>query len=225
VRTPEGRLRWLARLAWLLTVPFVRYEIRGGACARTQPVGIVAANHRSLFDVIAGLIALHHFRRYVRVLIAREYAEGKWTAPLCRAIGAIPVDRGEGGRPVFDVAIGALHDGIPILVMPEGRLHWDPAAPLSTGPAKTGISRLAVGAGVPILPAALVGTERVFPATAKVPHLNPFRRKRVVVNVCDDVLWLDGDDHEANTEQVMATIRDLMSEAAALPPAGPAGPA
>ena len=208
---PETLLRWLARLARVLTAPFVKYEIRGGACVPQHTSGIVAANHRSLFDVVAGLIALHSFQRYVRILIAREYLEAKWTAPMARAIGAIPVDRGDSG-PVFDVAIATLESGVPILVMPEGRLHWDPDAPLSTGPAKNGISRLAVGAGVVVLPAALIGTERVFPAGARFPHLNPFRRKLVIVNVADEVLHLSGDDHVANTESVMAEIRRLMAE-------------
>jgi len=212
VRTPEARLRWIARILKLLTAPFVRYDIRGGACAPDFEVGIVAANHRSLFDVVAGLIVLHHFGRYVRVLIAREYVDGRWTAPLCRAIGAIPVDRGETGT-VFDAAISAMRGGVPILVMPEGRLHWDPDEPLSTGRAKSGISRLAVGADVVVLPAALIGTERIFPAGARFPHLNPFRRKRVIVNVADEAMVLSGDDHAANAEAVMAEIRRLMAEA------------
>lgn len=210
--TPESRLRWIARVLKVLTAPFVRYEIRGGACAAELRVGIVAANHRSLFDVVAGLIALHHFGRYVRVLIAREFFDKRWTGLLCRAIGAVPVDHGDSG-PVLDVAVAALRDGIPLLIMPEGKLHWDPERPMSTGRAKTGISRLAVGADVVVLPAALVGTEQVFPATAKVPRLNPFRRKRVIVNVADEPMRLTGNDHTANAESVMAEIRRLMVEA------------
>jgi 1-acyl-sn-glycerol-3-phosphate acyltransferase len=211
MRTPESRLRWIARILKVLTTPFVRYEIRGGECAPRLQVGIVAANHRSLFDVVAGLIALHHFGRYVRVLIARDYFDKRWTGLLCRAIGAIPVDRGESG-PVLDVAVAALRDGIPLLIMPEGKLHWDPERPVSTGRARTGISRLAVDADVVVLPAALLGTERVFPAGAKFPHLNPWRRKVVTVNVADEPMWLTGTDHAANAESVMAEIRRLMVE-------------
>ena len=211
MRTPESRLRWIARFCKVATAPFVRYDVRGGACAPELEVGIVAANHRSLFDVVAGLIALHHFRRYVRVLIAREYFEKRLMGLLCRAIGAIPVDRGDSG-PVLDAAVAALRDGIPLLIMPEGRLHWDPDRPLSTGLAKTGISRLAVGAEVPVLPAGLVGTQHVWPADRPLPRLNPFRRRRlVVVEVADEPLWLTGDDHPDNTERVMAEIRSLMA--------------
>ncbi len=219
MRTPESRLRWIARILKVLTAPFVRYEVRGGACAPDLEVGIVAANHRSLFDVVAGLIALHHFRRYVRVLIAREYFEKRLMGLLCRAIGAIPVDRGDSG-PVLDAAVDALKSGIPLLIMPEGKLHWDPEQPLTTGRAKTGISRLALDADVPVLPAGLVGTQHVWPAHRPLPRMNPFRRRLVVVNVADEPMWLHGDDHTANAEAVMAAIRHLMADGEAmLPPA------
>ncbi len=212
MRTPEARLRWIARALKVLTAPFVRYDVRGGACAPDLAVGIVAANHRSLFDVVAGLIALHHFRRYVRVLIAREYFEKRFMGLLCRAIGAIPVDRGDSG-PVLDAAVEALKGEIPLLIMPEGKLHWDPEQPLSTGRAKTGISRLAIDADVPVLPAGLVGTQHVWPAGRPLPRMNPFRRRPlVVVNVADEPMVLTGDDHAANAEAVMAEIRRLMGE-------------
>lgn len=218
MRTPESRLRWIARVCKVVTAPFVRYDVRGGACAPDLAVGIVAANHRSLFDVVAGLIALHHFRRYVRVLIAREYFEKRLMGLMCRAIGAIPVDRGDSG-PVLDAAVEALQSGIPLLIMPEGKLHWDPEQPLSTGRAKTGISRLAIGADVPVLPAGLVGTQHVWPADRYLPRMNPFRRRRVVVvNVADEPMWLQGDDHAANAEAVMAEIRRLMTDGEAMLP-------
>ena len=219
MRTPESRLRWIARACKVATAPFVRYDIRGGACAPSLEVGIVAANHRSLFDVVAGVIALHHFRRYVRVLIAREYFDKRLMGLMCRAIGAIPVDRRDSGH-ALDAAVEALKNDIPLLIMPEGKLHWDPEQPLTTGRAKTGISRLAIAADVPVLPAGLVGTQHVWPAHRPLPRMNPFRRRVVVVNVADEPMWLHGDDHAANAEAVMAEIRRLMADGEAmLPPA------
>jgi hypothetical protein len=99
---------------------------------------------------------------------------------------------------------------VPVLVMPEGRLHWDPDDPLSTGPAHSGVSRLATQGACPVVPAALAGTERVLPADAKLPRFNPFRRKVVACVVADDPMWLTGDDHAANAEAVMAAIRELL---------------
>jgi 1-acyl-sn-glycerol-3-phosphate acyltransferase len=206
-------LAWLARIAWLLTVPFVRYELRGGRCAKEMKVAIIAANHRSMYDVVAGLIGLHHFGHYPRLLIERQYVEGGITGPFARAIGAIPVDRGGDPRIALGDAIAALRDGVPILVMPEGRLHRDPDDATTTGGAKTGISRLAVGAGVPVVPACVIGTTAVMPPDARFPRFNPFKRKHVLMLVADDPMWLEGDDHRANTDQVMKEIEALLREA------------
>lgn len=208
--TPERNLVRLARVLGALTAPFVRYDIRGGRCAEELRVAVIAANHRSMFDVVAGLICLHHFGHYPRLMIERRYVDGWWTGPFARAIGAIPVDRDASGRAAFDSGMQALRDGIPIIVMPEGRLHWDPADPGSLGPTKTGVSRLAQGAAVPVVAAALTGTERVLPANGRLPRLNPFRRKTVVCNVADDPLWLTSDDHRANTDLVMEAVRALL---------------
>lgn len=209
-KAPDQVLAWLARIARVLTAPFVRYEIRGGRCVSNVHVGVVACNHRSLFDVVAGLVGLHHFRRYPRLLIGREYVEGRWTGPFARAIGAIPVDRTSSGGTSFESAVAALRSGVPVLVMPEGRLHWDPERPGELGPARSGVSRLAVAAEVVVMAAGLSGTERVWPASSRLPRLNPLRRKRVVINVADEPLVFHGEDHQANTDRVMEAIRSLL---------------
>ena len=209
---PARVLANLARIIAFFTAPFVRYDIRKG-CAEQLSVGVVAANHRSMFDVAAGLVCLHRLGHYPRLLIEKRYVESRWTGPAARAIGAIPVDRAGARGASLEHAFAALSDGIPVLVMPEGRLHWDPEDPLTTGPAKSGVSRLAVGGQVPVVPVGLSGTERVLPAGAKLPRFNPFRRKVVVCQVAEEPLWLDGKDHVANTALVMAAIVDLLRQA------------
>jgi len=178
---PERALGFLARLCRVLAWPFARFDIDGGDEAnRTIRTGIIIVDHRSLFDVVAGLIVLHRFRRYPRVLIERKYVESKWTRPFARAIGAIPVDRGAGRGDAFAAAIEALDQGVTILLLPEGRIHWDPDEPLSTGPSSTGVSRLAEASGAPVVAAGMIGTERVWPPTRYLPYLNPFRRRPIV---------------------------------------------
>ena len=85
--TPERVLAGLARVFRVLGAPFVRYEIHGGGCATDLHVGIIAANHRSLFDVIAGLVCLHHFGHYPRLLVERRYVE-KGLVGICAAASA-----------------------------------------------------------------------------------------------------------------------------------------
>lgn len=207
---PERNLVWLARIAWVITAPFVRYDMRGGRCVTELSVGVIAVNHRSMFDVVAGLVCLHHFGQHPRLLIERKYVEGKWTAPFARAIGAIPVDRVNGGGTSVEAALFTLRNGTTIVMLPEGKLHHDPHDPRSVGPTRTGVSRLAVGAQVPVLAAALGGTADVMPPNARLPRLNPYRRKHVICNVADELIWLTGDDHRANTDRVMAAVQRLL---------------
>ena len=218
--TPEQNMARIAAIVKVLTAPFVRYELHGQEYVAHTHVGIIAANHRSFFDVPAGLIALHHFKRYPRLLVASTYFERRSTRRFMRSIGAIPVDRERKSGTAASTAVEALRQGVPILVMPEGRLHWNPADPLATGPTWPGVSRLAVAAKVPVVPVGISGTEAVWPASKKLPRLNPFRRKTVVIRLSESLLHFECDDHEANTDEVMAHIRALLAVLAGAPPEG-----
>ncbi len=214
---PARVLANIARVLTVLTWPFVRFDIREG-CAQRVFKGIIVANHRSMFDVVAGLICLHRLGHYPRLLMERHYVEEKWTGPLARAIGAIPVDRAGAKGTALDHAFAELRRGVPVLVMPEGKLYWNPDEPFTTGPAKNGVSRLALGGDVPVVPVGLSGTERVMPPKARLPRFNPFKRKVIVVQVADDPMWFTDDDHAANTAAIMAAVEDLL-RLAALPAA------
>jgi len=199
----------------VLTWPFARFDIAGGRDNDRLGAIIIVVDHRSLFDVVAGLVVLHRFKRYPRVLIEKKYVDSKWTRPFARAIGAIPVDRKAGHGEAFRAAVEALHEGVTILILPEGRLHWDPEDPLTTGPSSTGVARLAEAANVPIVCAGMVGTEEVWPATSKLPRLVPFRRRRITVRVGDEPLPLVEGDQREQTDQVMAEVVRLMTIAQA----------
>lgn len=212
--SPDHALAGLARVVWLLSLPFVRFDVEGGSMNERVGAAIIVANHRSLFDVAAGLVVFHRYRRYPRVLIEKKYVDSSWTRPFARMIGAIPVDRSTGRGEAFTAAVRELQAGRSVLVLPEGRLHWDTADPLSTGRASTGVSRLAEASGAPIIAAGLVGTERVWPAGRPLPYLNPFRRRRPIsVRIIDQELYLDGNDQRARTEVVMSEVRRLMGDA------------
>jgi putative phosphoserine phosphatase/1-acylglycerol-3-phosphate O-acyltransferase len=207
-------LAWLARLARVLSWPFARFDVDGGdAMNGAVDTGIIVVDHRSLFDVVAGLIIFHRYRRYPRVLIEKKYVDSKWTRPFARAIGAIPVDRAAGRGEAFAAAVEALQSGLTILLLPEGRIHSDHTQPLSTGRASTGVSRLAEASGMPVVAAGMIGTELVWPAARYLPHLNPFRRRPVVTcRISDRPVVFTGTDHTERTEQAMADVRRMMAE-------------
>lgn len=207
------RLRFLAWVLWLLCLPFVRFEVRGGACLRTRDGWILSGNHRTVFDFAHALIGLWHFGKDGRILIASEFFANPWYRPACRFVDAIPVHRSTDPGGAFDAAVQALRAGDNVCIMPEGTLHWDPSDPLSLGPFKSGVSRMAVRAGAPVLPLALVGGERVWPKGARLPRLNPLRRKTVVLRLADEPLWLSGDDHRGNAAKVREVQQALVVEA------------
>lgn len=210
---PELILRFLARLLRVLIAPFVRLEVRGGACADRLETAVIVANHRSMGDSVVGLVVLHHFRHYPRVLIAREFVESRWTGVFSRAGGAIPVDRGGDPNRALDPAVETLRAGAPILVMPEGRLHVDADDPGTTGPAKTGAARLAARSGMPVVIAALSGTAEAWPPDRRLPVFNPFRRRVILCRVADEESFVDGRDARADTERIMAELRALLERA------------
>lgn len=207
------RLRVVAWLLRLLSLPFVRFEVRGGECLRQRDGWILSGNHRTVFDFAHALAGLLHFGKDARILIASEFFDNPLYRPMVRLIDAIPVFRSSDPRGAYDAAVAALKAHDNICIMPEGTLTWDPAEPLALGRFKTGISRMAVAAGAPVLPLVLVGGERVWPKGRKLPTINPFRRRTVLLRLADEPLWLSGDDHRANAEKVREVQHALLAEA------------
>ncbi len=208
-------LRLIALLFRAISFPFVRYEFRGGACINDEPGWIMSANHRSVFDFPHAVLGLEHFRHYARIMIASEFWENpayKWAVT---AINAIPVYRKTDPRGSYQAAIDALAAGDSICIMPEGGIHWDPDHPLDLGRFKTGVSRLAVQAGAPILPIALIGGDRIWYTRTRFPQVRLFRRRVVLCRVADEPVRLTGEDHRANVDHLREVQQDLVRRATA----------
>ncbi|TDC75767.1 1-acyl-sn-glycerol-3-phosphate acyltransferase [Micromonospora sp. KC606] len=131
---------------------------------------IFAGNHLSVADeLFLGTVVPRHLAFWAK----SEYfngsgAKGAFSKFLLTGLGAIPVERG-GGRAAlsaFDAAIPALRSGDLVAVYPEGTRS--PDGRLYRG--RTGAVRLAVAAGVPIIPVGVTGTDKVQPIGARVPR-------------------------------------------------------
>lgn len=205
-------MRVFARLFRILSWPFVRVEMRGGAALDQNPNWIYSANHRSVYDFPLAVMGLAHFRRDARIMIAAEFWKVPAYAWVCRATDAIPVYRRSDPRGALSAAVAALESGDSTCIMPEGVLTWDPDDPLPMGPVKTGVARLAAESGTPVIPIALVGTERIWPKGHTFLQVVPRLRWRrpVICRVADEPLWLEGADPRVDADRVRAATEALV---------------
>ncbi|TCJ22107.1 1-acyl-sn-glycerol-3-phosphate acyltransferase [Nocardioides jejuensis] len=183
---------------------------------------VLVANHVTKIDPLTIAHFVHHHGRLPRFLAKA----GIWDVPglgwIMRDTGQIPVARMSGdAHNAFEAAEQALRTGECIVVYPEGTVTRDPDLWPMRG--KTGAARMALAAGVPVVPVGHWGEQEILPPYATRPHLFP--RKRIVVKAGDPVDLADLMGGEVTAEKVAeatdrimaaltAVVADLRGEAA-----------
>lgn len=152
-----GTVILLARTIWRLqglkiTVSGVEHlPATGGA--------VIAINHTGYLDfTFAGLPAYQQgLGRKVRFMAKQEVFDGKVTGPLMRSLRHIPVDRQDGAAS-YEAAVRNLKDGELVGVYPEATISRS----FEIKECKSGAARMAVEAGVPIIPHIVWGAQRIW---------------------------------------------------------------
>ena len=126
-----------------------------------EPPYILVTNHLSVFDLPLVLTVCPHV---VRAFAADNHRRNLFYAPLLALFGSIWVRRGDVDRRALREALDVLKRGEVLGMAPEGtRARGVPA--LQKG--KTGAAYLATRADVPIVPAAVSGTEKIMQNLAR----------------------------------------------------------
>jgi 1-acyl-sn-glycerol-3-phosphate acyltransferase len=132
---------------------------------------ILASNHLSFSDSFFLPLVVP---RRITFLAKEEYFTGKglkgrFSAGFFRGVGQIPINRSGGGASdaALEAGLSVLRRGDLFGIYPEGTRS--PDGRLYRG--RTGVARLALAAGVPVLPVAMVDTEKVQPPGRVVPKL------------------------------------------------------
>nr|WP_203721384.1 lysophospholipid acyltransferase family protein [Streptomyces coelicoflavus] len=156
----------------LLRVAF-RPRIEGLDHVPGSGAAIVAGNHLSFADHFLMPAVL---RRRITFLAKAEYftgpgLKGRLTAFFFRSAGQIPVDRSgkEAGQAAIREGLGVLGRGELLGIYPEGTRSHD--GRLYKG--KVGVAVMALRAGVPVVPCAMIGTFEAQPPGRKIPKLHP----------------------------------------------------
>ena len=152
----------------------LNFDFQGQNNVPRKGGAILAINHTSYFDfALAGTAALPA-KRYVRFMAKKEIFNHKVAGPLMRGMHHINVDRSN-GAPSFVAALRSLKAGEIIGIFPEGTISTS----FEIKELKSGAVRLAIGAGVPVIPTIVWGGQRVYTKGLK-PN---FKRKKFPVAV------------------------------------------
>ena len=145
---------WMTRALLGLAIQFYFSLERTGRknIPKKGPV-ILAANHRSFLDpFIVGCCV----RRPVYFVAKKELFEKRWQGWILNRLGAFPIKRGESDEESMATARGVLERGGALVIFPEGtRIRKGPL-----GRPKRGVGRLALETGAPVVPVAILGSER-----------------------------------------------------------------
>jgi 1-acyl-sn-glycerol-3-phosphate acyltransferase len=145
---------------------FFRVRVEGLEHVPTEGPAILASNHVSFSDSIFLPLVL---RRRVTFVAKAEYFEQRKTAWFFRAVGQIPVKRGGGSASAraLESAKEVLAHGELFGIYPEGTRS--PDGRLYRG--HTGVARLALATGAPVLCVAMIGTREAQPIGQVMPRL------------------------------------------------------
>ncbi|WP_327047570.1 lysophospholipid acyltransferase family protein [Microbispora sp. NBC_01189] len=211
--------RWEA-LAVVVVKPisrlFVRRKWRGGENIPRTGGLIIAANHLSWSDPVLLAHYLYNNGRWPTILAKAGLFRLPLLGRAVRQFQAIPVERNstEATRSLR-TAEERLRNGACIMFYPEGTISRDPEMWPMTG--KTGVARLALTSGVPVIPIAHWGAQDLLPYGEKKPHLLPRTTFHVLAGPPVDLSRYAGQPLRGAvlrdaTADIMAAITALLAE-------------
>ncbi|MBW1602090.1 1-acyl-sn-glycerol-3-phosphate acyltransferase [Streptomyces sp. JJ66] len=205
-----------AALTWFKVLD-LRFDVEGTEHVPRRGGAVLVSNHISYLDFIfAGRAALPA-KRLVRFMAKESVFRHRVSGPLMRAMKHIPVDR-TAGLDAYRHAVRALRGGEIVGVFPEATIS--PSFTLKEF--KTGAARMAQEAGVPLLPVALWGTQRLW--TKGRPRDFGRNHFPVTIRVGAPLRAEAGESVAALTERLRERVQGLLESAQRAYPAGPRGP-
>jgi 1-acyl-sn-glycerol-3-phosphate acyltransferase len=166
-------LYWL--LKYVLLGPWVRLvfwpKVEGREYLPDEGAAIIASNHLSFSDSIFMPLMV---KRKVTFVAKAEYFTGKGlkgflTRMFFVGAGTIPVDRsgGRAAQAAIDTGLRILREGRLFGIYPEGTRS--PDGRLHRG--KTGVARLALESGAPVIPVAMLNADEIQPIGKIIPRI------------------------------------------------------
>jgi len=188
-------------LSWPVLRGLYRLKARGLEHLPRSGGYVLSANHTSSFDPWPLSVPLFP-RRYLRFMAKSElfWPPLGW---LIKGAGGFKVRRGERDTTAIATAEALAREGYVVVMFPEGTRRSKGLRKKHVARAHTGAARIALAAGVPLVPAAITGTDKLL----------RLARLRVVYGAPVDVDDLRGrplgDVAQEATDRLMAAIYEL----------------
>jgi 1-acyl-sn-glycerol-3-phosphate acyltransferase len=198
---PSATYNVIAALSWPILYILFRLHTRGRENLPSAGGYVLACNHVSSFDPWPLGVPLWP-RRFLRFMAKSEL----YWFPLRLVLdgaGAFPVRRGQADIEAIETAVRLAREGHVIAMFPEGTRRRKGLVKRFQPRARTGAARIALEANVPLIPAAVKGTDRLL-------RLGPLRVRYGAEVELDDLRTLE--PHAAAqqaTKRLMARIEEL----------------
>jgi 1-acyl-sn-glycerol-3-phosphate acyltransferase len=189
----------IAALSWPVLKTVFRLRVRGTENVPQTGGFVLAANHLSNFDPWPLGIPLFP-RRFLRFMAKSELFWFPFSA-IAHAGGAFPVRRGERDEEAIATAVSLCRAGHAVVMFPEGTRRTKGMRKKHEARWRTGAARIALEAGVPIVPAAVAGTDRL-------ARLAPLRVRYGTPLELGDLNRVE-DASRVATERLRAAIEEL----------------
>ena len=195
---------------------FTQREWQGLDRVPTTGGVILAANHMSEFDPFVIAHFVYDSGRWPQYLAKSSLFRIPVLGPIVKAVRQIPVERGTvDASKALDAAIAAVNRGEGVIIYPEGTTPK--SGDLWPQRGKTGIARLFLATGAPVIPIASWGAQQLFDPRTRKLRLRP--RTRVTVVAGDEIdlsKWRGAEPTAANlyaiTDEIMLVLRAMVGE-------------
>jgi 1-acyl-sn-glycerol-3-phosphate acyltransferase len=181
----------------------LRFQMRGTENVPRTGGALLALNHISYLDFILGGLAAQPSQRLVRFMAKRELFDHRVAGPVMRSLHHISVDRAD-GLDSYDEAVRYLRAGEVVGIFPEATISRS----FELKEFKTGASRMAAAAGVPLVPVVLWGTQRI----KTKDHPQDFSRGKTIAISVGEPLRPSGENPVGDTAELKARMTLLLDE-------------
>jgi 1-acyl-sn-glycerol-3-phosphate acyltransferase len=194
----------VATLSWPVVYGLFRLEVRGLERLPADGGFVLAANHASSLDPWP--LGLPLWPRRQLFFMAKVELFNPVLGPLLRAAGAFPVRRGQHDLEAIRTAVRICREGGIVAMFPEGTRRGKGLRKKFEPRPRTGSARIALAAGVPLVPAAIAGTERL----SRLPRLRVAYGEPVPLADLADAPPLEA--YQQATARLMERIEALRGE-------------